>query len=72
MILDDYHYYAKDHPLTDNHYYYYPKDYHILYDELDCIICTDDTSAENRGFHEKMHFLPTVHLCVRHLSGELL
>jgi hypothetical protein len=37
MILDDYHYYAKDHPLTNNHYYYDAKDYH-LYNELKIII----------------------------------
>ena len=32
MIISDFsdsHYYAKDHPLTNNHYYYDAKDYHL-------------------------------------------
>ena len=34
MIISDYHDYAKDRPLTNNHSYYDATDYHIL----DCII----------------------------------
>ena len=53
VIISDYHYYAKDHPLTNNHSYYDAKDYHILYDELDCIIIYNSDYYENLDHYYK-------------------
>ena len=54
VIIDDYHndlYYAPDY---HNNNHYYAKDYHILYNDLDCIMYTDDhNSEENHEFRKK-------------------